>query len=156
MMNFEWLNQKYRKDYIDKEMLKKIWEVAKKSKKKMSTLVIMDDCLSERFHQDPFWASFFSSSRHQFFSIAVSVQHCNAINPCVRNNCKKIFVLHANEKTASQIYSLTSGKTNYYEFKKIVAGCKLGKCLLIDRDINAENELSYILVPKSSKNFRIK
>ena len=69
----------------------------------------------------------------------------------MRNNVKLIFVMQANESTSNALHLITSGNASYYKFKSMLNGCRLGRSVLIDRNLGAEKELVYVSFQKSPK-----
>lgn len=57
------------------------------TKKLANTLIVLDDVVSSKIHDDPMFKLLATEGRHHKISIILSIQDPKAINPVVRDNC---------------------------------------------------------------------
>jgi hypothetical protein len=137
-----WLPQKRRKKKVSKKLLQSLWDKHKKNPR-LKSLFIFDDILQEDFHRDPWWASFISTCRHQNMSLIFSIQYLKSVPPVIRDNCNKILIIHANNRTTSALFELCGGSRNIWEFKAFIQDhVTFGQFVLLDTAPHATKELT--------------
>jgi len=83
---------KYDDEWVGK-LIEKLTEQYKKNDKKYTTLLILDDCISDaaRFHNSPNLEKVLTRGRHIGLGIMITTQHITGVPPVCRNNLDWIF-----------------------------------------------------------------
>ena len=79
------------------KIIKQYGEDSETAKQLGSVLIILDDVVSSKIHDDPMFKLLATEGRHHLISIILMIQDPKAINPAVRDNCDCAVIF--NQKT---------------------------------------------------------
>jgi hypothetical protein len=127
-----------------------------KQKYKEHTLIILDDCFNEKFHNSKLWDRL-ATCRHNGLSIWVSTQHATKVSPILRENASLCFITKLSRDNLEKLYKFSYGFQTKKDFLDYAERVELGTVFWNDLR-NAHNLSCYGLmkVDKASKKFRIK
>lgn len=140
-----WIPKLFRQEKISKHKLNNIRALQQTREFRAShQIIILDDILLERLHNDKFWSDFISTSRHQRITIIFSCQYIKVLSPIMRDNIQRFFVCSSNNNSCDALHGLSSN-ADKYSFRASLSKARKGACLLFST-IPGEQELTTIKV----------
>jgi ABC-type glutathione transport system ATPase component len=144
----ERLPKGHGEETINKAKIDKIRQMQRTpNMKKAYQIIVLDDILTQKFHQDKWWDGFISTCRHDRIILVLGLQYCKSISPSMRENFQQFICTSLTNQTVSALYSL-SQNPDQWRFRKSLSGIKLGTAKLIDFRPSAHHEITNIIVPK--------
>ena len=142
-----WLPSCYRRSRVSKELLDRIRACQRNREfAGMHQIVVIDDCLTEKFHRDAWWNAYISTCRHDRVTLIFGVQYLKGLSPVVRDNIKRYLCCHVNNGTLKALYDLALDD-NWYHWKSHFTGLTRGQPLLMDVR-PGKQELTKLRVPR--------
>jgi len=106
---------------LSEESLALIVEEQKRSPKQR-TAVILDDVIGKiRFQQNNHFDHLASTCRHYRLHQFILIQDLKKLSPCLRDNCKVLFVTRLKEHSLKVCYELSSNFGTFQEFKEFIS-----------------------------------
>ena len=140
-----WLSPKFRYQAISRTKIDAIRKLMKTNAfKNTHCIIVLDDILTEKFHNNRWWNGFISTCRHDHITLIFGIQHLKSMSPTIRDNVQYYFVCSLNNSTCDALHGL-SNTPDKYQFRKQLTAAKLGHPILFCT-IPGQKEIQHLTV----------